>query len=37
MTDEVFEAQENIMLITKEERGFLKPSSRKLGLELEWV
>ena len=37
MTGEVDEEQENILLITKEEKGFIRPSSRELGLGLRWV
>jgi len=37
MTDEIFEAQENIIMITKEKRGFLRPSSKELGLDIEWL
>ena len=39
MTGEVFEAQENIVIITKQERGFLRPHSSRYYLKdsLEWV
>ena len=37
MTDEVFEAQDYFFDMTKKETGFLRPSSRELGLGLRWV
>lgn len=37
MTDEIFEAQENIMLITKKEKGFIRPPSREIALDIDWL